>query len=462
MVFSSIPFLFYFLPAALILYFTAPRSFRNTILLIFSLFFYGYGEPKAVSIMIAVTLATYLYGLWLGRTKTKAQARIVLFLAVLTDLAALIYFKYADFAIQTWNLFGGRLRPLHIALPIGISFFTFQAISYLVDVYRRDAAVQKNPAHLALYIMMFPQLIAGPIVRYADIAAQLKHRVHTVEKAAYGVRRFVIGLAKKVLIANVLAEFGSYYLASTQPSILFVWLNAVAFTLQIYFDFSGYSDMAIGLGKLFGFDFKENFQYPYIARSVTEFWRRWHISLGTWFRDYVYIPLGGNRVPLPRHLLNILVVWALTGLWHGAGWNFVIWGLYFGLLLVIEKLWLLRILDRAKRWNHLYLYLAVTLGFVLFQAQSLTEGIASIGAMFGAGELPLATRETLYYAQSYGWVLALAAFCATPLPSAMARGVLRKHKVLQWAEPIVLSGLLVLVTAFLVDGSFNPFLYFRF
>lgn len=413
--------------------------------------------------MIAVTIATYLYGLLLGLTKTKQQSRIVLALAVITDLAALSYFKYADFLIESLNALGASFQLPHVALPIGISFYSFQAISYLVDVHRKEAAVQKNPARLALYIMMFPQLIAGPIVRYSDIASQLVNRTHSLEKAALGVRRFVIGLAKKVLIANILAEFGSLFLASGEKSILFFWLNAIAFTLQVYFDFSGYSDMAIGLGKIFGFDFKENFNYPYISRSVTEFWRRWHISLGTWFRDYVYIPLGGNRVSLPRHLFNIFVVWALTGLWHGAGWNFVVWGLYFGILLIIEKIWLLARLEKASVWNHLYTYFAVLLGFVVFNANNLTEGLTAIGGMFGAGNIPLVSNETLYYAKSYGFVFLIAALSATPLPSLLIKKIHeRQDKIINIFEPLALVGLFVLVTAYLVDGSFNPFLYFRF
>ena len=343
MLFSSVPFLYYFLPLVLAVYFLTPARFRNAVLLLASLIFYAWGEPKYVLLMLASILSGYGFGLLQERYRGQKGAKLVCGLSVAVSLSFLLYFKYADFFLENFNAATGLGVPLlRIALPIGISFYTFQIISYTVDVYRGEPA-QKNLIHLAAYVAMFPQLIAGPIVRYSDIAQQLEHRSHSTALAAEGVRRFLIGLGKKILIANQLGELCSVFRASDEKSVLFYWLYAVAFALHIYFDFSGYSDMAIGLGKVFGFHFLENFNYPYISASITEFWRRWHMSLGTWFRDYVYIPLGGNRVGRARQLLNILVVWMLTGFWHGAAWNFVVWGLMFAVLLIMEKLWLLNL-----------------------------------------------------------------------------------------------------------------------
>lgn len=352
----------------------------------------------------------------------------------------------------------------NIALPIGISFYTFQIISYTVDVYRGEPA-QKNLIHLAAYVAMFPQLIAGPIVRYSDIAQQLEHRSHSTALAAEGVRRFLIGLGKKILIANQLGELCSVFRASDEKSVLFYWLYAVAFALHIYFDFSGYSDMAIGLGKVFGFHFLENFNYPYISASITEFWRRWHISLGTWFRDYVYIPLGGNRVGRARQLLNILVVWMLTGFWHGAAWNFVVWGLMFAVLLIMEKLWLLKPLSKCRPLAHLYVVFFVVISFVIFNAENMGQALSDIGGLFGAGGIPLVSAEAVYCLRSFALVLILAVLGATPL---LRNGLVRLSqyptagKVLNALEPFTLFVLLLVMTGYLVDGSFNPFLYFRF
>ena len=381
------------------------------------------------------------------------------------SLSFLLYFKYADFFLENFNAATGLGVPLlRIALPIGISFYTFQIISYTVDVYRGEPA-QKNLIHLAAYVAMFPQLIAGPIVRYSDIAQQLEHRSHPTALAAEGVRRFLIGLGKKILIANQLGELCSVFRASDEKSVLFYWLYAVAFALHIYFDFSGYSDMAIGLGKVFGFHFLENFNYPYISASITEFWRRWHISLGTWFRDYVYIPLGGNRVGRARQLLNILVVWMLTGFWHGAAWNFVVWGLMFAVLLIMEKLWLLKPLSKCRPLAHLYVVFFVVISFVIFNAENMGQALSDIGGLFGAGGIPLVSAEAVYCLRSFALVLILAVLGATPL---LRNGLVRLSqyptagKVLNALEPFTLFVLLLVMTGYLVDGSFNPFLYFRF
>ena len=465
MLFSSIPFLYYFLPLVLAVYFLTPARFRNAVLLLASLIFYAWGEPKYVLLMLASILSGYGFGLLQERYRGQKGAKLVCGLSVAVSLSFLLYFKYADFFLENFNAATGLGVPLlRIALPIGISFYTFQIISYTVDVYRGEPA-QKNLIHLAAYVAMFPQLIAGPIVRYSDIAQQLEHRSHSTALAAEGVRRFLIGLGKKILIANQLGELCSVFRASDEKSVLFYWLYAVAFALHIYFDFSGYSDMAIGLGKVFGFHFLENFNYPYISASITEFWRRWHISLGTWFRDYVYIPLGVNRVGRARQLLNILVVWMLTGFWHGAAWNFVVWGLMFAVLLIMEKLWLLKPLSKCRPLAHLYVVFFVVISFVIFNAENMGQALSDIGGLFGAGGIPLVSAEAVYCLRSFALVLILAVFGATPL---LRNGLVRLSqyptagKVLNALEPFTLFILLLVMTGYLVDGSFNPFLYFRF
>lgn len=465
MLFSSIQFLYYFLPLVLAVYFLTPARFRNAVLLLASLIFYAWGEPKYVLLMLASILSGYGFGLLQERYRGQKGAKLVCGLSVAVSLSFLLYFKYADFFLENFNAATGLGVPLlRIALPIGISFYTFQIISYTVDVYRGEPA-QKNLIHLAAYVAMFPQLIAGPIVRYSDIAQQLEHRSHSTALAAEGVRRFLIGLGKKILIANQLGELCSVFRASDEKSVLFYWLYAVAFALHIYFDFSGYSDMAIGLGKVFGFHFLENFNYPYISASITEFWRRWHISLGTWFRDYVYIPLGGNRVGRARQLLNILVVWMLTGFWHGAAWNFVVWGLMFAVLLIMEKLWLLKPLSKCRPLAHLYVVFFVVISFVIFNAENMGQALSDIGGLFGAGGIPLVSAEAVYCLRSFALVLILAVLGATPL---LRNGLVRLSqyptagKVLNALEPFTLFVLLLVMTGYLVDGSFNPFLYFRF
>ena len=463
MLFSGIPFLFYFLPCVLLVYFIVPQKGRNAVLLAASLFFYGWGEPKFLLFMVFSIVQGYVFARLIGRGRRK---KLFLTLSLVLSFALLGYCKYADFFIENFNAVTGLSLPLlKIALPIGISFYTFQIASYEIDVYRGDVAAQRNFIDFAAYVAMFPQLIAGPIVRYRDIAPQLKERTHSLEAAASGASRFAVGLGKKVLVANVLAQLVSAYKASAEQTALYAWLYTIAFTLQIYFDFSGYSDMAIGLGRIFGFSFPENFRYPYIAKSITEFWRRWHMSLGTWFRDYLYIPLGGSRCSRIRHIFNILVVWMATGFWHGAAWNFVFWGLFYAVLLMAEKFFLLPALKKGRVLPHVYVLLAVTLGFVLFDAASLKDALHQLGTLFGAGTASGLGTEALYMLRSYGVVLALAALGATPLPAMLWKKVQEAKSlapVLTVAEPLCTFALLALCTAFLVDGSFNPFLYFRF
>ena len=457
MLFSSIPFLFYFLPCVLLLYALSPKKLKNFTLLVCSLVFYAWGEPRLVVLMLITVFVGYILGLL--TEKFPRFKKLFVIVAVAFCLGFLAYYKYVDFFITNFNAVTGLSLPLlRVTLPIGISFYTFQLLSYNVDVYRGSVPAQRSFIDLAAYISMFPQLIAGPIVRYSDVAAQLRERSYSVDKFALGVRRFVLGLSKKILIANALGELCDIFRASGDKSVLFYWMYAIAFSLHIYFDFSGYSDMAIGLGKLLGFDFIENFNYPYISKSVTEFWRRWHISLGSWFRDYVYFPMGGSRVPRPRMFLNIFVVWMLTGFWHGADWNFIIWGLYFAVLLVIEKVFLMKFLKKSRIIGRIYVLFAVLISWIIFNATSMGEAFSYIGGLFGAGSIPLVSAEAVYYLQSFGLIAALAAIGATPIPKRLAG----KVKFLQYVEPVFLLGLLAIITAYLVDGSFNPFLYFRF
>lgn len=458
MIFSSITFLYYFLPITIVLYFLTPQRHRNVTLLLVSLFFYGWSEPRIVFYMLLTITVNYVLGLLIEQK--PQQKKLWLTMSVVFCLGSLGYFKYADFFIESFNQATGlSLKLLNVALPVGISFYTFQVLSYVIDVYRGDVMPQKSWLRLATYISMFPQLIAGPIVRYHDVALQLESRSYSVDGIAEGGRRFVYGLAKKVLLANVLGELCADFRMVQENSVAFCWLYAAAFTLQIYYDFSGYSDMAIGLGRILGFDFMENFRYPLTAKSITEFWRRWHISLGSWFRDYVYIPLGGSRVKPFRAYCNILIVWMLTGLWHGAAWNFVLWGLYFALLLLIEKRFLLACLADKAVFSHIYVIFAVTISFVLFNGETLSQAAGDLAGMFGLAGLPLMTEETLYYLSGYGLILMAALIGATP---AVAMAAQKLKGRAGWAEPLLLVCLLILITACLVDGSFNPFLYFRF
>ncbi len=465
MLFSSIPFLYYFLPCVLILYLIAPKKLKNAVLLISSLFFYAWGEPKYVLLMAASILVGYVAGLLIDAARTKKSKKCWLIVSLVICLGFLAYFKYADFFIESFNaLTGIGIPALRIALPIGISFYTFQIISYIIDVYRGDTPVQRNIISFAAYVSMFPQLIAGPIVRYSNIVKEIDDRKITLHAVSEGARRFILGLGKKIIIANVLGELCDVFLASSETSVAFCWLYALAFTLHIYFDFSAYSDMAIGLGRILGFSFPENFNYPFISRSITEFWRRWHMSLGSWFRDYVYIPLGGNRCSKARQMFNIFVVWMLTGLWHGAAWNFVVWGVFFGILLLIEKLWLLKKLEHLRGIRHVYVMIMVMLSFVMFNASGVTDGFRVIGGMFGGADRFI-NEEFFYYLRSYAVTLIIAVIGATPLVK-KAVLALRQRKwaenIISVIEPIALAAILLVSTAYLVDGSFNPFLYFRF
>ena len=466
MLFSSIPFIYYFLTATLILYFLVPMKLKNAVLLIMSLVFYGWGEPDYIKFMVIAIIGGYVCGILIEKFRGKALAKVFMAVSAIISLGMLGYFKYADFFITNFNAVTGMSVPLlKVIMPIGISFYTFQILSYTIDVYRGDVQAQKNPIDLAAYISMFPQLIAGPIVRYSDVAVQLRERTHSFENAALGIRRFVLGLAKKILIANALGELCDIFRATGDKAVLFYWLYAIAFALHIYFDFSGYSDMAIGLGKMFGFTFLENFNYPYISKSVTEFWRRWHMSLGSWFRSYVYIPLGGNRVSKAKLLRNIFVVWFLTGFWHGAAWNFIVWGLIFAVLLVIEKYWLLGIFEKSRVLSRVYTLFFVVISFVIFNATDLKEAVSYIGGMFGAGGIPFVSAEWLYYLRSFALVLIVAVIGATPAPKKIVAKIRESKKgdvVLSILEPVVLVVLVLMMTAYLVDGSFNPFLYFRF
>lgn len=399
--------------------------------------------------------------------KYPKQKKIFLTTSVIISLGALIVFKYSDFIIANFNgVFGTKIALLNLALPIGISFYTFQVLSYIIDIYNGKVAAQRSLIKLATYVSLFPQLIAGPIVRYTDVEKELTKREHTFEKFSLGIRRFIVGLSKKVLIANSLGELCQIFLATDEKSIVFYWIYGIAFSLQIYFDFSAYSDMAIGLGKMLGFEFLENFNYPYISKSITEFWRRWHISLSQWFRDYVYIPLGGNRVGKVKLIRNIFVVWMLTGLWHGANWTFIIWGLLFGVLLIIEKTFLLKLLEKIpKVFQHIYVLFIVMISFIIFNGNDIGQAFAQIGGLFGANGEVVMNSYTLYYLKSYFVILVLGLIGATPFLKNKISQLKEKakiRKVINFLELIVLICLLIFVTAYLVDNSYNPFLYFRF
>ena len=460
MVFSSITFLFYFLPIVLALYYLVPNKLKNLILLISSFIFYFYGEPKYVLLMAFSIISTYICGIFVDKYRGTKKSKIFLILEIIISIGLLIYFKYANFIIKNINLWlSQKIDLINVLLPIGISFYTFQMISYVVDIYRGEVKVQKNILKLATYVSLFPQLIAGPIVRYSTIEKQLENREYSINKFALGVRRFIIGLGKKVMIANVIGVLVNNFLISDDKSVLFYWLYAIGVMLQIYFDFSGYSDMAIGLGKMFGFEFLENFNYPYIATSITDFWRRWHISLSTWFRDYVYIPLGGNRVSKIKWLRNIMIVWLLTGLWHGAEWNFIIWGIYFGILLIIEKIFLLKRAEKIpKIFKIAYTLFLVMISFIIFNGNEIIENIKGL---FGIGNIPIISKESIYYLKSYLVVILIGIIGATPV----IKNIVKKDKIkkiINGLEPIYLFSILLLSTSYIIDGSFNPFLYFRF
>ena len=476
MVFSSILFLFRFLPLVLLLYFLAPRKLRNAILFFVSLVFYAWGEPVYVLLMIFSTVVDYVHGRLVESLINKGQrnrAKWAVISSMIINLSLLGVFKYADFAIESFNaVFHTTIPLLQLGLPIGISFYTFQTMSYTIDVYRGQAKAQKNIIDFGAYVALFPQLIAGPIVQYKTIAEKLNHRRENVDDFATGATRFIIGLGKKVLFANNIGLLWDTIAATpfANLSVVGAWLGAIAFAFQIYFDFSGYSDMAIGLGKMFGFTFLENFNYPYESKSITEFWRRWHISLGSWFREYVYIPLGGNRCGLWKQLRNILIVWLLTGLWHGADWNFIAWGGYFAILLVVEKLILYQKLQKLPSWIcHIYTMLLVLIGWVIFAFDEFAAGISYLKIMFGFGGTAFCDVETLYWLSSYSVILVILVVACTSMPKRVVEKISSVLERKSFGEVlslvmknIYLIVVLVIVVAFLVDASYNPFLYFRF
>lgn len=473
MIFSSLLFLFRFLPAVLVLYYLAPRPLRNLVLLLCSLVFYAWGEPVYIILMIVSILVSYTGGILVDRFKTQGKrraARAALLGSSVVSLSLLGFFKYADFLIGTVDsLTGAGINLLKIALPIGISFYTFQTMSYTIDVYRGEAKVQKNLISFGAYVTMFPQLIAGPIVQYKTIDRQLRTRKETAGQFAYGIHRFMIGLGKKVLLANNAGALWDTVssMEHTQIPVAMSWIGLAAYTFQLYFDFSAYSDMAIGLGHMFGFRFLENFNYPYISKSITEFWRRWHISLSTWFRDYVYIPLGGNRVGIWKHIRNILVVWMLTGIWHGASWNFVLWGLYYGILLLIEKFVLGKYLKKLPGvFQHIYCMFFVMLGWNLFVFDDMSAGISFARALFGTYGAGFCSRETLYLLYNNAVLMVLLILGSTQFPARAGNWICAKLRgketILTIVKNVFYVGIFLLSVAWLVDASYNPFLYFRF
>ena len=471
MVFSSITFLFRFLPIFFICYFLSPGRVKNLVLFLGSLIFYAWGEPVYVVLMLFSTVSDYIHGrLMEGKRGTRA-AKGLLISSLTINLLLLGFFKYADFLIQSFNTVAGTSIPLlELGLPIGISFYTFQTMSYTIDVYRGDAKVQKNLLDFAVFVTMFPQLIAGPIVKYRQVEERLNNRRPDILAISYGVKRFVFGLAKKVLLANNMGLLWSTVkdLDYGEISVLTAWIGIVAFAMQIYFDFSGYSDMAIGLGAVMGFVFPENFNYPYISKSITDFWRRWHISLSSWFKEYVYIPLGGNRKGLPRQIWNILVVWMLTGIWHGAGWNFLLWGLWFAVFLILEKMFLGKILSELPAFfGHVYTLVVVLVGWTVFELESVRSIGRYLSAMFAVGGRVIWDRQALYLGREYFVLMLICMIASTPLFSKAVKGLEKSRAVYgltlyELGEKVIPAVLLLLSIAYVVEASYNPFLYFRF
>ena len=468
MVFSSIGFIFVFLSATLLCYFIVPKKLRNLVLLISSLIFYYIGEQHLIWLMIASSLTDYFCSLGIEHFREKkGMTRLFLCISLVINLSLLGYFKYADLFINSFNaLMGAAVPLLKIALPIGISFYTFQTMSYTIDVYRGEVRAEKNFINFAAYVTLFPQLVAGPIVRYETVAAELKERSVTLEKFSLGISRFCIGLGKKVLIANSLAALVKLYAeADGGHTVLMAWAYAIALPLQIYFDFSGYSDMAIGLGHMFGFTFLENFNYPFIAKTATDFWRRWHMSLGTWFRDYVYFPMGGNRVKPARHIFNLLVVWFITGMWHGASYNFILWGGYYGVLIILEKYIYGKYLEKSHVISRIYFFFVTVFGFIIFDTENLSQVFSKFGELFGVGTTALYDTSSLFYVSSYLFTLVIAFVCAMPIGKKLWAKLCEKEKsraVFTCLGYAACFAMLIVSTAYLIDGSYNPFLYFRF
>lgn len=470
MVFSSILFVFAFLSTLLILYFAVPKKHRMLLLFVYSLVFYGWGEPLYIIVMAVSILSAYIFGFFIAKYRENdiKKAKRYLVISICINLAFLLYFKYANFFLDNIRLlpFLSWVSPLEsLSLPIGISFYTFQIMSYTIDLYRGDARLQKNIIPFGTYVTLYPQLIAGPIVRYKDIDDQLSYREENADKFAKGVRRFVAGMAKKILLADSMAALARYYFLTLdrEPTALGAWTLIFALTLQIYFDFSGYSDMAIGLGRMIGFEFLENFDYPYISKSITEFWRRWHISLSTWFKEYVYIPLGGNRKGLAKQLRNIAVVWLLTGFWHGASWNFLIWGGYFGALLMLEKMFLLKFLQKVPAlFARLYALFAIMMGWLIFFFTDLAEGFVCFKALFGFGTVSAYTATNLYDFFRFLPALAICAVAATPIPKKLFYKAEEKLAVFAYGAPLLMGCVFLICVAYMVNSTYSPFLYFRF
>lgn len=464
MVFSSVVFLYIFLPTMLLLYFLVPSKLKNAVMIIASLIFFAWGEIRYIFIMLILAVMDYICGKNINRNfdNTKKK-RIYLFIDVGVNLLILFFFKYSDFIIENINLVTGLKIPLlNIPLPIGVSFNTFQSLSYIIDVYRGTVKCEKSFYNYLTYTTLFPQIIAGPIVRYETVDEELEVKNISMNNFSMGMKRFILGLAKKVLIANnigklwSLIELGQY----TGMSTMLAWIGIIAFALQIYFDFSGYSDMAIGLAQIFGMKFDENFNYPYISKSITEFWRRWHITLGSWFRDYIYIPLGGNRKGLVKQIRNILIVWFLTGAWHGASWNFILWGVYFGIILILEKTILLKILNKIpKIFSHIYAIILILISWAIFAFTDLTNVVNYIKVMFGIGNVALINGEAIYYLKNYIVTIIIGIICSTPLISKLKT---KDNTINAIFETIIYLGLFFLSTASLVSDTYNPFLYFRF
>ena len=470
MLFSSTVFLFLFLPAVLLLYYIVPRKVRNLVLFVFSLVFYAWGEPVYVFLMIGSTVVAYITGLLADKTVKGRKAwvpKVSLIVAILWNMGLLLFYKYSDFFIvNANNIFGFSIKELKLVMPIGISFYSFQTLSYVIDVYRGDVKAQKNYLTLGTYVALFPQLIAGPIVRYKDVAEQMKNRRETMGNFAEGVKRFSIGLGKKVLLANSIGALFDTISNTPQSdmSVTAAWLGIIAYTFQIYFDFSGYSDMAIGLGKMFGFDFLENFNYPYISNSITDFWRRWHMSLSSWFRDYVYIPLGGNRKGKVRQCVNIMIVWFLTGFWHGANWNFMIWGVYFGIILLCEKLFLLNGLKKIpKVFAHIYALILIVIGWGIFAFDDFGKLSQNFKNMFGLSDISFINDQAIAWLAGYAITFVILIAASTPLIRKLGTLVKGGCPVVYSCvlQPAMVAGLLILCTAYLAGNSFNPFLYFR-
>lgn len=468
MVFSSLIFIFLFLPITILTYYICPRNLKNFVLLIASLIFYGWGEPIYIFLMIVSTIFSYITGLIINKFRHCKRISLAVFmLSIIVNLGILCFFKYYGFLVDNINsIFNLNIVVNKLPLPVGISFYTFQTMSYIIDVYLDKVSVQKNIISFGTYITMFPQLVAGPIVKYGDIAKQLDNRKESLASFGEGAEIFIIGLAKKVLLANNIGVLWSGIKATPlgEISIISAWLGIIGFTFQIYFDFSGYSDMAIGLGKMFGFELMENFNYPYISKSVTEFWRRWHISLGSWFREYVYIPLGGNKIGKLKQYRNLFIVWFLTGFWHGASWNFIFWGLYFGFFVTIEKIFLLKWLQsKSKFISHIYTLLIVIVGWVLFEFDSMTVCMSFIKVMFGFGGNTLLDSNAIYYLYTNLILFVILVICSTPLPKKIILYI--KNNLKLWSAiiiPLIYLLLLFISTAYLVNESYNPFLYFKF